>query len=65
MELSFNGPEPLNNAACIAKDGGNCFRSIVNNINMLQQNNYPFAFIAVLDERVIDFDMTIKDISDF
>lgn len=65
LNLSLDGPEVLNNTSRISKDGGNCFEKVIENINLLRKNNYPFALIGVLDERVLDFEMTILDISNF
>lgn len=65
INISLDGPEKLHNAARIAVDKGNTFRAVLKNIEHLKKANYPFALIGVLDERLIEHDTSISDISYF
>lgn len=65
LNISLDGPEMLNNAARIARDGGNCYKNVIDNLRLLFDHEYPFAIVSVLDERVVDFKSSISEISKF
>lgn len=61
----MDGPEAINNASRHPIDGGNCFLSVNYNINQLKKKNIPFAIVAVLDRRIIDFNLSLSDLAVF
>ncbi|MDR1000583.1 MAG: 4Fe-4S cluster-binding domain-containing protein [Clostridiales bacterium] len=65
LNISLDGPEEINNASRLAKDRGNCFKNVIKNLELLRKRGFPFALIAVVDDRLTDSKFTINDISDF
>ncbi|MCL2841392.1 MAG: hypothetical protein FWE05_11550 [Defluviitaleaceae bacterium] len=65
LNISLDGPKVIHNSSRIAKDGGDCFNNVIDNLNILKGNDYKCALISVLDERGIDHGKSIRDISDF
>lgn len=65
INISLDGPKELNNAARISKDGKDVYDSVIYNLDRIRKNNYPIALIAVLDERLLNYAMTIRELASF
>lgn len=66
VNLSLDGPENINNSYRIPKDGKtNVFNKVLDLAKRLKDKSIPYAFISVLDERVIDYNYSISELAEF
>ena len=65
LNISLDGPEEVNNASRISCDNKNVYRKVIENLEVLRAANCPFALISVLDERILEYNITIIELADY
>lgn len=65
FNLSIDGPEEIHNKYRIAKNGCNSFAAVMKNVEKLKNKGYPFAAVAVLDERIVDNNFSLSGLCNY
>lgn len=65
VNVSLDGTIEINNKYRIAMDGKDVYSRVVKNLNILKNSGVPFALISVLDERIIEYGLSIRDLANF
>lgn len=65
INISLDGPQEINDIYRVSKSGEKTSNKVIKNINKIKSYNYPFAIMAVLDERIINYDLEILDLCYF
>ena len=65
LNVSLDGPEHIHNLYRVTRAGAGTYAPVIKNIQKIKDRKYPFAAIAVLDERLVLENYSLTKLCDF